>query len=70
MIGGYTDVSRPRLDHLQDGIHHTDHGAEGRIVPLPEASDAVEVPEQLVGAVEEMNDHVILRGVGGQRGEV
>ena len=37
-----------------------DHGAEGRILPFVEATKALEVAEQLVRAVDEMNDHAAL----------
>ena len=57
VIGRDTDVSGSRLDHLQHCIQHSDHGAEGPILALGEAAKAVEVAEQLVGAVYEMNDH-------------
>jgi hypothetical protein len=60
VIGRDTDVSRSGLDHLQDGIQHADHGAEGPILALGEAAKAVEVAEQLVGAVYEMNDHALV----------
>ena len=33
------------------------HGAEGRILPFAEAALSVEVAEELVGPVDEMNDH-------------
>ena len=59
VIGRHTDVSRSRLDHLQHGVQHAGHGAEGRILALVEAAKAVEVAEQLVGAVDEMDDHAV-----------
>src|SRR2546427_13254030 len=57
VVGRHTDVSCPLLDHLQDGVQHAAHGAEGRILALGGAAAAVELAEQLVGAVDEMNDH-------------
>ena len=45
------------LDHLQDAVEHTDHRAEGTVVSFGEAAQAVEMAEELVGAVDEMNDH-------------
>jgi hypothetical protein len=57
MIGRDTNMSRPRFDHLQHGLQHADHGAEGRILTLMEAAKAVKVAEQLVCAVDKMDDH-------------
>src|SRR5207302_2403995 len=57
MIGRHPDVSCPRLDHLQHRMQHADHGAEGWILALVEAAQAVEVAVQFVRAVDEMNDH-------------
>jgi hypothetical protein len=41
-------------------VRDADHGAERPILALVEAAKAVEVPEQLVSAVDEMNDHVFV----------
>src|SRR2546427_7321396 len=57
VVGRHTDVSGPLLDHLQDGVQHAAHRAEGRILARGGAAAAVELAEQLVGAVDEMNDH-------------
>jgi len=38
-------------------VQHADDGAEALILALGEATPAVELAEQLVGAVQEMNDH-------------
>src|SRR5207245_6957255 len=57
VVGRHAEVSGPLLDHLQDGVQHAAHGAEGRILALGGAAAAVELAEQLVGAVDEMNDH-------------
>ena len=57
VIGRDADVRRSLLDHLQHRLQHADHGAEGPVLPLREAAQAVEVAEQLVGAVDEVNDH-------------
>src|SRR3954470_5731112 len=46
------------LDHLQHRVQHAVHGAEGRVLALVEASLAVEMPEQLVRAVDEVNDQI------------
>src|SRR5439155_1221895 len=57
VVGRHTDVRGPLLDHLQDGVQHAAHRAEGRILARGGAAAAVELAEQLVGAVDEMNDH-------------
>ena len=68
MIGRDADVSRSLLDHLQQSLQHADHGAEWPVLAFVEATQAVEVPEQLVGAIDEMNDHASLcRGASRQR---
>ena len=56
VVGRHADVSRSRLDHLQNGIEDADHRAEGLIFALVEATQAIEVPEQLVRAVDQMNN--------------
>ena len=62
MIRRDTDVSGARLDHLQHGLQHADHGAEGPVLPFGETAKAVEMAVQLVGAVDEMNDHAFAAG--------
>ena len=57
VVGRHAEVRRPVLDHLQDGMQHADHGSEGRGPALVEAAQAVEVAEQLVGAIQQVNDH-------------
>jgi ATP-dependent DNA ligase len=57
VIGRHPDVGSPGLDRLQDGVQHAGHRAKGTVLPLIEAAQTVEVAEQLVGAVDEMNDH-------------
>src|SRR5262245_6863925 len=57
MIGGHTEMSGALLDHLEHGIQHTDDRAEGAISSLVEAARSVEVTEQLVGAVDQVDDH-------------
>lgn len=47
------------FDHLQHAVQDTDHRAEGPILALGEAAQAVEVPKQLVGAVDEVDDHAV-----------
>ncbi len=57
MIGRDAEVRRAAFNHLQHGIQYAEHGAEGSVVTLVEAAQTIEVSEQLVGAVDEMNDH-------------
>src|SRR5438552_5198047 len=59
VIGRDAEVRAPLLDHLQYRVEHSDHGAEGRVLALRGAAAAVELAEQLVRAVDEMNDHVV-----------
>ena len=56
MIGRDAEMGRALLEHLQDRLQHADHGAVRRILALREPAQAVEVAEQLVGAVDEVND--------------
>ena len=58
VIGRDADVRGAAFDHLEHGVEHAEHGAEGLVLPLVEAAQAVEMTEQLVGAVDEMDDHV------------
>src|ERR1035438_10150038 len=60
MVRGYPYMRRTFLDHLQDGVEQTDDGAERPILALGEAAQAIEVAKQLVGSVDEMNDHQAL----------
>src|SRR5215218_1208035 len=57
MIGGYADVRPPGLDQLQDGMQDAGYGAIRPVGAFGEAAQTIEVPEQLIGPVEEMNDH-------------
>src|SRR5262249_44473852 len=57
MVGGHTEVSGAFLDHLEHGIQHADDRAEGTISSLVEAARSVEVTEQLVGAIDQVDDH-------------
>ena len=57
VVGRDADVRRSGLEHLQHGVQHAGRGAERLIVALAAAAAAVEVAEQLVGAVDEVDDH-------------
>ena len=57
MIRRHTDVRGSFLDHLQHRMQHADDCAEGPILAFVEAAQPIEVTEQLVRAVNEVNDH-------------
>ena len=67
VVGGDADVRRALLDDLEHRLQHADHGAERPVLALGEAAQAVEVAEQLVGAVDEVNDHRAIVASGGER---
>jgi hypothetical protein len=56
MIRGHTDVRRPFFQHLKNRSQDAHHGVER--CPLLCMTPAVIVAEQLVGAIDEVNDHV------------
>ena len=62
VIGRHADMGRTRLDQLQHRLQDADHGAEWLVRALVESAQSVEVAEQLVGAVDEMNDHEVVSG--------
>jgi hypothetical protein len=45
------------LDHLQHGLQHADDGAERLVLSFVETTLSVEMPEELVRAVYNINDH-------------
>ena len=57
MIGRNADVRGSLLQHLEHGLQHAGHRAERAVLPLVEAAQAVEVPEELVRPVDDVNDH-------------
>ena len=57
VIGRDADVRRAGLEHLQHRVQHAGRGAERLTVAPAAAPAAVEVAEQLVGAVDEVDDH-------------
>ena len=57
VVGGHTEVRGSLLDHRQYRVQHTDDRREGFVFTLGGTALAVELAEQLVGAVQEMNDH-------------
>jgi hypothetical protein len=58
MVGGNTHVSLALLDQLQHRLQHADYGAVRPVPAFGEAAQAVEVAEELIGAVDEVDDHV------------
>jgi hypothetical protein len=44
-------------DHLPYGIEHSDNGAESTVLTLCEATKAVKMSKELIGSVDQMNDH-------------
>ena len=58
VVRRHPEVRAALLDRLEDGVQHAGHGAERRVLAAGDAPQAVEVPEQLVRAVEEVDDHV------------
>ena len=57
VVGRHAQVRGSLFDHLQDAVEHADDRAKRRIFALVEAAQPVEVTEQLVRAIDEVNDH-------------
>ena len=57
VIGRDADVHGAAFDHFQHSIEYAYDRAIGTVLPLVEAAQAVEMPEQLVGSVYNVNDH-------------
>ena len=60
MVGCDTQVRRALPHHLQDGVEHSCNRTERPVNALRKASQAIEMAEELVGPVDEMNDHTAL----------
>jgi hypothetical protein len=58
VIGSDAHVRRSFVDHLRDRCEHTRHSAKWWI-SFFETTDSVEVPKQLVRAIEQVNNHLI-----------
>src|SRR5262249_529229 len=58
VVGRDADVGRILLEHLEHGVQYPRNPAERRILALAIAARTVEVPEEPVGAVEQVDDHV------------
>ena len=57
VVGGDADVGGAALDHPEHGVHHAARRGERRLGARGGALPAVEMPEQLVGAVDQVDDH-------------
>jgi hypothetical protein len=57
VIRRHADVGRALLHHLQDRLQHPDDTTKRPVLALREPAQAVEVAEQLVGAVDDVDDH-------------
>ena len=57
VVGGDADMRGALLLHLLDGAQHADHGAERPLLVLSAALVPIKMTEQLVGAVNQVNDH-------------
>src|SRR5687768_7931717 len=57
VIGGDADVGPALLDQLEHRVQDAVDRAEWTVLALVEAAQAVEVAEQLVSAIDEVNDH-------------
>ena len=57
MISGDAEVCGALLEHLQHRVQHTHHRPSRLVCALGEAAQAIEVPEELVGPVNEVDEH-------------
>ena len=58
VIGRNADVYGAAFDHLQQRVEHAYDSTIRSVLTLVEAPQTVEVPEQLVGPVYDVNDHL------------
>ena len=58
MIGCNADVHGATFDHFEHRIEYAYDSTIGSILTLVEAPQTVEVPEQFVGPVYDVNDHL------------
>jgi hypothetical protein len=54
VIGGHAHVRGAAIDHAEHGPDHAAHGADLTAVLVKSRRHRVEVPEELVGAVDEV----------------
>ena len=57
VIGGDAYVCGALADHLQHGIEHAGNRPESPILSTGEAAQSIKMAEELVGTVDQMNDH-------------
>ena len=57
VVGGDTDVGIAALDHLEHTVQNADYGAIRAVHSFVEPALSVEVTEELVCAVDDVNDH-------------
>jgi hypothetical protein len=48
------------LDHLENGLKNADDRAISAVLAFVEPAQAVEMTEELVGTVDEVNDHFVV----------
>src|SRR5690348_16121673 len=65
MVRGDAEVGNATLEHLHHGAQDADDPTKGRIFALGEATQSVEMAEQLVRAVDKVNDHMAVWGAAG-----
>lgn len=61
MIGGDAEMRRAFCDHLPYGIQDAGYRSKPHALVAREAPQPLEVPKELVGTVDKMNDHVFSR---------
>ncbi len=57
MVGRDPEVDPAALDQLEHGLQHPDDRAVRAVLPFGKPAQTVEVTEELVSAVDEVNDH-------------
>jgi hypothetical protein len=63
VVGGDAQVRRACLEHREHGVEHSGRGTH-RLVPAGGAAQPEEVAEQLVRAIDQVNDHAAPMVVG------
>jgi hypothetical protein len=60
VVGGHAQMRRIVFDQLQHAVEDAATAPKRAVLALGEAAQAIEVAEQLVGAVDEVDDHARL----------
>ncbi len=63
VVGGDTEVRVAALDHVEHVVQNTDDGAVRAVHAFVEPAQPVKVTEELVGTVDEVNDHLSQRKI-------